>query len=197
MNRRSITHRWRQAGPHDSFAHLVRIASLGFIKAMQVRLAEHGVSIGHWTFLRVLWNADGITQRELGERAGLMKNTTFSALQTMEAKGFIVRKQLLTNKKNVYVHLTAEGRALKDRLIPLGEAGTRAGIEGIDPKKLEIAREVLLAIIDNLATDETTYSSAPPDDSPPAKSARATTKRRTNPPLNRVPGPRTRTRWPA
>ena len=194
MNRRNITHRWRQAGPHDSFAHLVRIASLGFIKAMQVRLAQHGVSIGHWTFLRVLWNADGITQRELGERAGLMKNTTFAALQSMEAKGFIVRKQLLTNKKNVYVHLTAEGRALKDRLIPLGEAGTRAGIEGIDPEKLEIAREVLLAVIDNLATDETNYASTPARDTALGKRLPSRTKRNLKPARSRSADPRARAR---
>ena len=193
MNSRSTSHRWREAGPDDSFAHLVRIASRGFIKAMQVRLARHGVSVGHWTFLRVLWDSDdGLTQRELSKRAGLMQNTTFSALKTMEARGFIVRKQLLTNKKNVYVHLTAAGRALKDQLIPVGEAGNGAGIEGVDPAKLAIAREVLLAVIDNLANDETQHSRLAADAKAPDGRPLAKRKRDAKLAPNRAAGARAR-----
>ena len=54
----------------ERFAHLVKLAARGLARALQMRLTEHAVSYGHWTFLRILWEAEGITQRELSLRAG-------------------------------------------------------------------------------------------------------------------------------
>ena len=51
---------------------------------MQARLAEHAVPFGHWTFLRILWERDGLTQRELSDQAGVMEPSTFAALKAME-----------------------------------------------------------------------------------------------------------------
>lgn len=150
----SIIRHWREAVPNDRLAHLIRDASRAFQKALQVRLAKHGVPFGHWTFLRILWESDGLTQKELSERAGVMEPTTFSAMKAMEAQGYIVRKQLPTNKKNVYVHLSNEGRALKKKLVPLAEDTNNVSIEGIAADEIRITRKVLLAMIENLAADE-------------------------------------------
>ena len=83
----AILRHWQKAVPNDRLAHLVKDATRALLRALQMRLAEHSVSIGHWTFLRVLWEADGITQRELSEQAGVMEPTTLSALKTMEKLG--------------------------------------------------------------------------------------------------------------
>ena len=45
------------------------------------------MSFGHWTFLRILWEHDGLTQRALSEEAGVMEPTTFTALKAMERLG--------------------------------------------------------------------------------------------------------------
>ena len=150
----SIIRHWREAVPNDRLAHLIRDASRAFHRALQVRLAQHGVPFGHWTFLRILWESDGLTQKELSERAGVMEPTTFSAMKAMEALGYIIRKQLPTNKKNVYVYLSSEGRALKKKLVPLAEETNNVSIEGIAADEIRITRKVLLAMIENLAADE-------------------------------------------
>ena len=150
----SIIRHWREAVPNDRLAHLIRDASRAFHRALQVRLAQHGLPFGHWTFLRILWESDGLTQKELSERAGVMEPTTFSAMKAMEALGYIIRKQLPTNKKNVYVYLSSEGRALKKKLVPLAEETNNVSIEGIAADEIRITRKVLLAMIENLAADE-------------------------------------------
>ena len=150
----NIIRHWREAVPNDRLAHLVRDASRAFHKALQIRLAQHGVPFGHWTFLRILWESDGLTQKELSERAGVMEPTTFSAMKAMEALGYIVRKQLPTNKKNMYVYLSDEGRALKALLVPMAEETNRVSIGGIAAEDLKTVRRVLLAMIENLAQDE-------------------------------------------
>ncbi len=151
---RNILRHWREAVPNDRLAHLVRDAGRAYTRALQIRLAQHDVPFGHWTFLRILWESDGLTQRELSERAGVMEPTTFAAMKTMESLGYIERRQLPDNKKNMYVHLTPAGRALKKKLIPLAEETNHVSTQGISAADVQTTRRVLLAILQNLAQDE-------------------------------------------
>jgi DNA-binding MarR family transcriptional regulator len=149
-----ILRHWREAVPNDRLAHLVKDATRALVRALQMRLVEHGVSFGHWTFLRILWEHDGLTQRALSEQAGVMEPTTFSALKAMEQLGYIERRQLPENRKNIYVFLTAKGRALKERLVPLAEEVNRVAVDGLNSAEVTKTRQVLLAVIENLARDE-------------------------------------------
>ena len=156
-----ILRHWREAVPHDRLAHLVKDADRVFARALQTRLAAHGVSFGHWTFLRILWEEDGLTQKALSVHAGVMEPTTFAAVSAMERHGYVERRQHPGNRKNVYVHLTRVGRALKRKLVPLAESVNHIGIHGIDAARIAITRQVLLAIIANLARDEAARQQAP------------------------------------
>ena len=149
-----ILRHWREAVPDDRLAHLVKDATRALVRALQVRLVEHGVSFGHWTFLRILWEHDGLTQRELSAQAGVMEPTTFSALKAMEQLGYVERRQVAANRKNVYVFLTPRGRALRDVLVPLAEEVNRVAVGGIEPAEIARVRHALLAVIENLARDE-------------------------------------------
>ncbi len=150
----NILRHWREAVPHDRMAHLVRDTERAFRRALQIRLAEYGVPFGHWSFLRILWESDGLTQKELSVRAGVMEPTTFAAMKAMEAQGYIVRRQLPTNKKNIYVHLTEAGRGLKECLVPLAEDTNHIAMRDISAEDLATTRRVLLSMIDSLARDE-------------------------------------------
>ena len=147
----SMLRHWREAVPDDRLAHLVRDAARALVRSLSVRLAEHQVSFGHWSFLRVLWVGDGLTQRELSERAGVMEPTTFSAIKTMERLGYVVRRQHEGDRKKVYIHLTPKGRLLKERLVPLAEEVNRIAVDGVTPEHVAITRAVLLTMIENLA----------------------------------------------
>src|SRR4051812_11478815 len=150
----TILRHWREAVPNDRLAHLVKDGTRALVRGLSMRLAEHGVSFGHWTFLRILWEHDGLTQRALSEQAGVMEPTTFSALKAMERLGYVERRQLADNRKNVYVFLTPRGRALKDVLVPLAEEVNRVAVGGIEAAEITRLRQALLAVIENLARDE-------------------------------------------
>ena len=158
----NLLHHWREAVPNDRMAHLIRDAERAFRRALQLRLAAHGVPFGQWAFLRILWEADGLTQKELSQRAGVMEPTTFTAMRAMETLGYIRRVQIPTNKKNVYVHLTHAGHALKKKLVPLAEETNKISIEGLTPDEVAAARKVLLAMLVNLAKDETAQTGQAP-----------------------------------
>jgi DNA-binding MarR family transcriptional regulator len=121
------------------------------MRALQARLAEHEVPFGHWTFLRILWEHDGLTQRELSDEAGVMEPTTFAAMKAMEALGYLRREQLPENRKNMYVYLTPRGRALKGKLIPLAEEVNAIAVRGVSSGDVSVTRNTLLAMIENLS----------------------------------------------
>lgn len=149
-----ILRHWLEAVPDDRLAHLVKDATRAFVRALQLRLAEHGIPFGHWAFLRVLWERDGLTQRELSAEVGVMEPTTHAALNAMESRGLVRRRRMPGNRKNSHVFLTARGRALKKQLVPLAEDVNRIAVAGIPAPSVRTTRQVLLSIIENLARHE-------------------------------------------
>ena len=149
----SILHHWREAVPDDRFAHLVKDATRSFQRSLQMRLADYDVPFGHWTFLRVLWEHDGLTQKQLSDEVGVMEPTTFAAVKAMESRGWVERRQIAENRKNVYVFLTDAGRALKTTLVPLAEKVNCLAVAGLSAEDIVTARRALLAIITQLAQD--------------------------------------------
>ena len=168
---RAILRHWLEAVPHDRLAHLVRDAARAFVRALTVRLAEEGVSFGHWTFLRVLWERDGLTQKQLSDEAGVMEPTTYAAVTAMERAGYVRREQRPGNRKNVHVSLTPRGRALKRKLVPLAVDVNRIGVTGIDAASIAVTRRVLVSVIANLAQDELQRAAAASRAPAPARSA--------------------------
>lgn len=149
-----ILRHWREAVPDDRLAHLVKDTTRALSRALQSRLAGHGVSFGHWTFLRVLWERDGLTQRDLSAQAGVMEPTTVTALNAMESRGYIIRRRVGTNRRKNHVFLTARGKALKAKLVPLAEEVNRVAVARVKAADVAATRRALLAMIENLAKDE-------------------------------------------
>ena len=149
-----VLRRWHDDVPNDRLAHLVKDATRVFLRALQHRLAQHDVQLGHWTFLRILWERDGITKRELSIEAGVMEPTTFAALQAMEALGYVTLERRPTNRKNIYVFLTPLGKRLRKTLAPLAEEVNAVAVQHLATEEVATTRRALLVMIDNLTRDQ-------------------------------------------
>ena len=162
---------WRDAVPDDRFAHLVKDATRALVRALQRRLAPFGVPFGHWAFLRILWESDGLTQRELSREAGVMEPTTFGALKAMESRGYIARRQLAGNRRKIHIFLTRKGRALKNKLVPLAEEVNRIAVRDVPVRDVAATRRTLLAVLESLAQDEAGTAAATPTRGPTSSAA--------------------------
>jgi DNA-binding MarR family transcriptional regulator len=188
-----VLRHWREAVPNDRLAHLVKDATRGLQRALHARIARYNVAFGHWVFLRILWEREGLTQRELSEEAGLMEPTTFSALIAMEKLGYIERRKLPHSRKNVYVYLTDAGRALKKKLVPIAEEVNQIAVRGADPADVATTRRTLLLMIENIARDEAEHASAAASAEPrkskaalKAKAAKLPARRKSQPVVKRL-----------
>jgi DNA-binding MarR family transcriptional regulator len=133
-----------------SLGYLIRDANRAFQRLLEKRIAPHGVTRGQWYFLRVLWEEDGLSQRELSARVGMMEPTTVIALRGMEKAGLVRRARSTDDKRITKVHLTPKARKLRDRLLKLSQSVNDRGAEGIDAAELREFRRVIARMTENL-----------------------------------------------
>lgn len=133
--------------------YIVRDAHRAFSRSLQSRIANHGVTMGQWFFLRALWEEDGLTQRELSQRVGMMEPTTVTALNSMERRALVERVRNPHDRRKVNIYLTPKGRALRDVLLPCADEVNDLATRGISPDDLALTIEVLIQMIANLGDE--------------------------------------------
>lgn len=138
----------------ERIARLVRLAARAFNRSLQMRLTTEGVTFGQWIFLRILWSHDGLSQRELSEKAHLTEPTAHTALLRMEELGFIKRRNMGTNKRRQHAFLTEKGWALRDKLEPMALETNALAVDGLSAEEVSILRRALSTMISNLVQDE-------------------------------------------
>jgi DNA-binding MarR family transcriptional regulator len=137
--------------PHrESEGYLVRDAHRAFQRLLERRIAPHGVTRGQWYFLRVLWTKDGLSQRELSERVGMMEPTTVIALRSMEKAGLVRRVRSTEDRRVTYVRLTAKAKRMRDGLLQLARGINAQADHGIPVEDIAVFRSVILRMTANL-----------------------------------------------
>jgi MarR family transcriptional regulator, organic hydroperoxide resistance regulator len=136
--------------PRVSSGYLVRDAHRAFQRLLERRIAPYGVTRGQWYFLRVLWTTDGLSQRELSARVGMMEPTTVIALRSMEKAGLIRRVRSGDDRRKVRVLLTAKAKRLRNELLGVARIITDEAEEGISARDLASFRRVIARMTINL-----------------------------------------------
>ncbi|MCC6889598.1 MAG: MarR family transcriptional regulator [Hyphomicrobiales bacterium] len=137
--------------PYDeSEGYLVRDANRAFQRLLERRLAPHGVTRGQWYFLRVLWCRDGLSQRELSARVGMMEPTTVIALRGMERAGLVRRLRSTDDRRVTHVRLTPKAKRMREGLLKLAASINDQAHEGIGAADLAAFRRVILRMTSNL-----------------------------------------------
>jgi len=72
-----------------------------------------GLTYPQYLVLLVLWEQDGLTVSELGERLFLDSGTLTPLLKRLEAQGRIARLRDVQDERRVRITLTPAGRALR------------------------------------------------------------------------------------
>ena len=90
-------------------------ASLAMTKLYKPLLDRIGLTYPQYLVMLVLWEQDGVTVSELGERLFLDSGTLTPLLKRLEAQGQIARLRDVQEERRVRITLTAEGRALRDQ----------------------------------------------------------------------------------
>jgi len=136
--------------PAESSGYLVRDAHRAFQRLLEKRIAAYGLRRGQWYFLRALWTEDGLSQRELSARVGMMEPTTVIALRSMERSGLIRRSRSTDDKRRAQVWLTAKAQRMRNDLLALARGITDEAEDGISRRDLALFRRVIAHMTANL-----------------------------------------------
>lgn len=89
--------------------------SLAMTRLYKPLLAPLGLTYPQYAVMLVLWECDGATVGELGERLFLDSGTLTPLLKRLEALGLIERRRNTDDERRVHAHLTAAGRRLRQK----------------------------------------------------------------------------------
>jgi DNA-binding MarR family transcriptional regulator len=96
-------------------------ASLAMTKLYKPLLEPLGLTYPQYLVMLVLWEGDGITVSQIGERLALDSGTLTPLLKRLEAAGFVQRLRDTADERRVLLKLGATGRTLKSRALKLPE----------------------------------------------------------------------------
>ena len=94
-------------------------ASLAMTKLYNPLLDALGLTYPQYLVMLALWERDGLTVSELGERLFLDSGTLTPLLKRLEAAGLLVRLRDVQDERRVRITLTGQGRALRDGAQPI------------------------------------------------------------------------------
>jgi DNA-binding MarR family transcriptional regulator len=89
--------------------------SLAMTKLYKPLLDALGLTYPQYLAMLVLWEQDGLTVSEIGERLYLDSGTLTPLLKRLEAAGLIARIRAVEDERRVHITLTAAGRKLKTK----------------------------------------------------------------------------------
>ena len=127
----------------DSLGFQIRDLNRAMQRALYLRIQPGGVTLGAWYFLRVLWEEDRLTQRELATRTGMQEPTAVIALRGMEHAGWITRARSTEDRRKVHIRLTASGHALREAMLPAAHRVIAQATDGMTEQEVSILLDLL------------------------------------------------------
>jgi len=102
-----------------------------------------------WGILRVLWEDEGLSQREIGDRLFKDKPNVTRMLDALERKKLIFRQP--TDRRRYSIFLTKEGKKLQEKLLPIVLEVQEKAINALTKNDLKTLQNLLNKIYGNLS----------------------------------------------
>ena len=74
----------------NSIGYLLRDNARHILADLTTRLEPHGITLPQYFVLRELWEEEGLTQREIAGRVGVLEPTMVTTLDALERRGLSV-----------------------------------------------------------------------------------------------------------
>ena len=109
-----------------------------------------GLTYTQYIVFLVLWEKDGISVSEIGEKLMLDNGTLSPLLKKMEQAGYVARRRSRDDDRVVEITLTDAGRALQEKAKDV--PGRVAGCIDLPPEKAQTLYALLYELLENQKT---------------------------------------------
>ena len=125
----------------DQLCFALYSANNAITRADRAPLHAIGLTYPQYLAMLVLWERDGLTVSELGERLFLDSGTLTPLLKRLESAGLIARIRAVEDERRVHVTLTAAGRKLKAKALKVPACALSAAQCSI-PQLVQLTRQL-------------------------------------------------------
>ncbi len=107
------------------------------------------ISVAYFAVLHALWENDGMSISDLGEKAQLEKSTMTSLIDRMEGARLLRREDHPTDRRAYRICLTARGKELEKKLDRVVNRAYQHLTKGIAEKDLQKSIEICKQLVQN------------------------------------------------
>ncbi len=112
-------------------------------------LLEIGVTVEQWVLLKIIQQAEELSQVELAEQSFRDPASITRSLDLLEKKGLLRREAIEGNRRQYNIKLTHEGNYFILQNMPLVEHLRAVGLQGFSKKEVELLKDLLLRMQKN------------------------------------------------
>jgi DNA-binding MarR family transcriptional regulator len=120
-----------------------------FVNRMLKETGLADITVAYLAVLQALWDKDGLSISDLGEKAHLEKSTMTSLIDRMEGAGLLSREDHPTDRRAYRICLTARGKELEEKLDQVVSRAYKHLTRGIPEKDLQKSVEVCNHLMKN------------------------------------------------
>lgn len=137
----------------ELYSFITGKASIAIARRLQKKFNEAGISITieQWSVLYHLWKADGMNQQELCNATFRDKPSITRLVDNLERLALVKRVSDDKDRRINKIHLTKEALKLEEQTMALAEETLNEALAGVSQKDIEMCKEVLQRVYDNLS----------------------------------------------
>lgn len=136
----------------ELYSFITGKASTAIARRLQKKFntAELNLTIEQWSVLYHLWKQDGISQQELCNATFRDKPSITRLVDNLEKLQLVKRVPSESDRRINLIYLTKQSQKLQEYTMVLAEETLNEALESVPPEKIEICKEVLQIVYDNL-----------------------------------------------
>ncbi|MFI9806130.1 MarR family winged helix-turn-helix transcriptional regulator [Streptomyces sp. NPDC052301] len=137
----------------------LQAASRAFNGVYRVVLKDLGLTYPQYLVMLVLWEQGDLPVKKLGEQLRLDSGTLSPLVKRLEGAGLVRRERSVEDERSVWVRLTEEGTALRERALEVPRRiGRATGFDLAEIAELRDRLDRLTTALDAAALSEAEYA---------------------------------------
>jgi DNA-binding MarR family transcriptional regulator len=136
----------------ELYSFITGKASIAIARRLQKKFNAAGLNltIEQWSVLYQLWKQDGSSQQELCERTFRDKPSITRLVDNLEKLQLVKRVASETDRRINLVYLTRQGSKMEEQSMQLAEQTLNEALTGIPNENINLCKEILQQVYDNL-----------------------------------------------
>ncbi len=134
----------------DYVPYLLSRAGARIAQSFSEEMRALGTSLQAWRVLAALRDRDDQRVSELSDHTSIEISTLSRVLDGMQKQGLIARRRTPGDGRVVTLRITAAGRRLADRIIPIAERYERVAVAGLSASETDTLKRLLRQLYANM-----------------------------------------------